>query len=496
MRNAERQYRNSQDPARLRALGQFFTDPAIAGFMTRFACPGARTLLDPALGSGRFPRLARSVAPACAVTAYEIDPEVLRAFPPEGLTLRQQDYLSDPRQEQYDAIVCNPPYLRFQQIPGREALRRTVAQQTGLSLPAYANLFALFLAKSLHQLGPRGRLAYVIPTEFLSADYCRPLRQAIGRERLLRAVIRVEEDRDLFPGAVTTCCILLLDRQHREPAVFLSLPQAEALERLDPEALEGRRVPREDLGGDGWTLYLEEVPASAPGNLVPTETFFRAGRGIATGANDYFCLRRSQLAEFHIPHSCVTPCLCRSRDAAGPLFTAGDLEALAAEDKPLYLLDPPDPEAAAVYLARGQALGIPRKFLPAHREPWYRPEPQNPAPIWIAGACRDRIKVVRNLAGIRTLTTFHVVRPREGVDPDLLFAYLRCAQAQALLLRESRTMGQGLLKLQPGDLNRGHMLDLRCLSPRDRAAARALGREPGEGALRALDGLFRPWFQF
>lgn len=495
MTEAERQYLLSQDPDRLRALGQYFTHPVIGEFMVRFACPGAGTLLDPALGSGLFPRLAREIAPGCVVTAYEVDPEVLQAFPPRGLTLRQQDYLTGPWEERYDAIVCNPPYRRFQGIPDREALRREVETRSGVPCPKYMNLCTLFLTKSICQLAPGGRLAYVLPTEFLHAAYARELRARILREGLLRAVIRIRQDRDLFPGAVTTCCILLLDRRPKDGALFVSLERPEELAGRGLEDLPGRVLSPEEPAPDrSWMPYFAVSEKTAYENLVSTARFFRASRGIATGANDYFCLTASQLAAFRIPRSCVVPCLCRSRDVKRPQFTAGDLADLISRDKPVFLLAPEGSDAPADYLARGLALRINQKYLPAHRDPWYAPEPQIPAPIWIAGACRGGMKIVRNLAGIRTLTTFHLVRPREGVDPDLLFAYLRSPIAQELLLRQSRTMGQGLTKLQPGDLNRGQMLDLDRLSLEDRRQAIALGREPGSE--KALDRLFRAYGQF
>lgn len=494
MTEAERQYLLSQDPARLRSLGQYFTDPRIGAFLTQFACAGAKTLLDPALGSGCFPRLARSIAPDCAVTAYEIDPEVLRAFPPEGLTLRQGDYLSGPWEERFDAIVCNPPYLRFQHIQNREALRREVSARSGIPCSGFMNLYALFLMKSLCQLTPRGRLAYVLPAEFLTTGYAQGLRDRILRDGLLRAVIWLRADQGLFPGAVTTCCLLLLDHEPKEAAAFVSLASPQDLAGRTLSELPRREVP---LGAllprESWTPFFEETPAPIYGNLVPTARFFRASRGIATGANDYFCLTASQLAAYGIPPACVTPCLCRSRDAAGPLFTDRDLAARIAQDRPLFLLAPPDPAAVRGYLSRGEALGIPRKYLPAHRDPWYAPGLQEPAPIWVAGACREGMKVVRNLAGIQTLTTFHRILPQGGLDPDLLFAYLRAPAAQALLLRQGRTMAHGLTKLQPGDLNRGQMLDLTLVTEGDRRRAAALGREKGSEA--ALDQLFLPYLQ-
>jgi adenine-specific DNA-methyltransferase len=67
---------------------------------------------------------------------------------------------------------------------------------------------------------------------------------------------------------------------------------------------------------------------------------------------------------------------------------------------------------------------------------------------------------VRNEANIYNLTTFHGVYPKDGVDTDVLFAYLITDVAKKIFLDNSRQYGNGLIKFEPNDLNKGKVVDL------------------------------------
>ena len=56
-------------------------------------------------------------------TAYEIDDNMIDVFMKNNLynvELCKHDYLTDIKQKKYDAIICNPPYNKFQEIINRK----------------------------------------------------------------------------------------------------------------------------------------------------------------------------------------------------------------------------------------------------------------------------------------------------------------------------------------------------------------------------------------
>lgn len=165
--------------------GQVFTPPAVADFMVGWVLgSGTREVFDPCFGMGAFFDAARRCGRP-RFEGMEIDPGLLsswrrgrRGAGPARLV--EGDYLRswEPRRGN---IVCNPPYLRFQQFPDREAVRDDFARRLEHRLSGYTNAAAAFLLKSLWELGEGRRLAYLMPLEFLNTGY------GVGvKRRLLR----------------------------------------------------------------------------------------------------------------------------------------------------------------------------------------------------------------------------------------------------------------------------------------------------------------------
>ena len=230
-------------------------------------------------------------------------------------------------------------------------------------------------------------------------------------------------------------------------------------------------------------------------NLRPVSDFCRVSRGIATGANGFFCFRRSEIERLGLPLRCFTPCVCRAPDVRRPVFTAEDWRELASADRTAYLLDitEADTPALAAYVRRGEADGVHRRYLPSKRTPWYSVEQKPAAPIWVCSVGRDGLKFVRNRADVKALTTFHGVYVKEEYadDTDLLFGYFRTPTAQALLRENRKILGNGLEKFQPNDLNAASMLDITLLTTAERAAMRQLSADPSPDDIEAMDAIVR-----
>lgn len=489
----ENRYNEITPPEHRRALGQYFTPPVLARFMTAWACAGAETMLDPAAGNSVFLRAARERYPGLVLTGYEIDPGILDFFGnPAGAELVNADYLKSGWEDTWDAVVCNPPYHRFQDVPGRDAVLADIRAHTGVRLSGYTNLYLLFLVKSIAQMSERGRLAYLVPSEFLNARYGTPVKRLLLERRLLRAVIDLPNDAGLFDNAVTTCCILLLDREEKVAVDFVSLASEEELDDPCPP----RTVAYSDLDPAAkWRGHLRAEETAARRNLRPVSDFCRVSRGIATGANAFFCLRRSELERLGLPERCLAPCVCRAPDVKRPVFTMEDWRALAAADRRAYLLDVGriDDPALEAYIRRGEADGVDRRYLPSKRTPWYAMEQKPPAPIWVCSVGRGGLKLVRNRAGVKALTTFHGIYVKDGFadDTDLIFAVLLTPAAQELLRENRKMLGNGLEKFQPNDLNAALMPDITIFSDADRAALRRLAADPTPERIAAADRIVR-----
>ena len=105
-------------------------------------------------------------------------------------------------------------------------------------------------------------------------------------------------------------------------------------------------------------------------------------------------------------------------------------------------------------------------FLTSHRTPWYALENKPPAPIWVSVFSRGHIKVVRNEAGVKNLTTFHGLYT-DGLSEkeiNILFCYLLTPTANKILMQNKREYGDGLDKFEPNDLNNSKIIDIKNLT--------------------------------
>ena len=183
-----------------REHGQFFTPFDVAVFMCRWAMShGAKEIYDPSFGLGAFFRAAQSVDPQVSFRASEIDQRILEFYSqtngnPKTLHVACEDYLSV-WDQRHAAIVCNPPYMRFQLFNNREAVFASFVQHLHCRLSGYTNIASAFLIKSLSELRPAGRLAYIMPLEFLNTGYGKAVKSRLLANGLLKALIRINPEK-------------------------------------------------------------------------------------------------------------------------------------------------------------------------------------------------------------------------------------------------------------------------------------------------------------
>ncbi len=113
--------------------------------------PNLRKVLDPAAGLGVFFRaLLEETQLLTTLTAFDIDSQVLdeaeKLFEnvSDALSFKSQDYLLSDWSEKYDAIICNPPYFRFQNFSRRNEILMDFQRHLQMKLTGLTNLHSLF----------------------------------------------------------------------------------------------------------------------------------------------------------------------------------------------------------------------------------------------------------------------------------------------------------------------------------------------------------------
>jgi adenine-specific DNA-methyltransferase len=478
----ENEYSKSISIEHRKKFAQFFTPFSIADLMAKWILgnENLQNLLEPAFGLGVFSRAILNHKENVEIKGFEVDETIFenakQHFEDTGnVNILLQDYMYNDWENKYDGIICNPPYFKFHDYDNKNILKE-IETNLKCKLNGFTNLYTLFLLKSIHQLNPNGRCAYIIPSEFLNSDYGRLVKTYLIKSKALRHIIVVDFEENVFDDALTTASIILCANDNLTDKVqFSNIQSLKDLSKIDdiianyPNFSETEQTYNiSELNPEiKWKAYYQKQNSIKFKNLVPFSTYAKVVRGIATGSNEYFTFNLSKAKRYSIQEENLLPCICSAKDAKTSFFTTQDFEELKKNDKPIFLFNAKNSNDENVnsYIQKGETEEINKRFLTASRTPWYSLENRQPAPIWVSVFNRTGLRFIRNEANISNLTSYHCIYPKQTnlfsqINTDLLFAYLLTDTAKQIFEDNSRQYGNGLQKFEPNDLNKGMMLDL------------------------------------
>lgn len=457
-------------PRETKQLGQVATPEPVAALMAGWVMSAKpRTVLDPAAGLGGLLAACRKLDRQAALVGVERDTETLqraKASAPRGTKLILADYLKSDT-GRFDGIIANPPYVKAHRLEYSEKDWRYFEERLGTSLDRLTNLYALFLLKIWEDLTPRGRGAVILPAEFLNANFGEEIKAQLVRAMRPAALVVFAPSVNLFADALTTSSIVFLEkgRPARASAWLRRVDSLECARAFVGKLGSGGAV----RAGDGclelasldprakWLNLLLNGNARHDAAALPKRAgdYFDCRRGIATGANDFFCLSRSALREHGLTEAHVEPCITKATDGEGLVFTGAKFDALVARDRRCFLLNPSrNGPRLARYLELGEQRGIPQRHLPSHRPVWYLPENRAVADIWVAVFSRESVKFILNTSGAKNLTCFHGLYAKSGCKTlaPLMTLFLNSSAGRKAFTQVNRFYGDGLNKLEPRDV--------------------------------------------
>ncbi len=155
-------------------LGAWYTPPALVDAVVREAVfDGARTVLDPACGDGRFLR----ATGLPQQTGVDIDPST--GFIHDGFIL-DDSLRRDWGDERFDVVIGNPPFLnQLSQLTSRGGSSK-------FGGGPYADAAAEFLALAIRLARPGGRVGLVLPQSLLATRDAAAIRTAVDGVAALR----------------------------------------------------------------------------------------------------------------------------------------------------------------------------------------------------------------------------------------------------------------------------------------------------------------------
>lgn len=371
-------------------------------------------------------------------------------------------------EEQFDIVIGNPPFVRFQFVSQEDLDSiEKLGQRIGIPFRGVSNLWIPILLSALDRLRPGGSMAVVIPAEVFTG-----VSAGVARKWLLANFESLRIDMFVagsFPNVLQEVVILSGKKEipsrhigfdHETPVTFVEHSGSGA---------EEQSVHYVPFSPQSWTRYLLppaciKVLTYAQG-LEPVQRFGDVAKlevSIVTGANNYFSVDAEQLERFELQQWAV-PLLPKIRHAKGLIYSDADHKIMIAEGAKAWLLNfsdkHPDPVSvykASEYIAVGETSGLHKRYKTSIRTPWYRVPSIRSGKLMLSKRSHwfPRL-VINDLAVVTTDTIYRgsMLPLYEGRDLDLVAGFHNSLTLLTAEL-EGRSFGGGVLELVPSEIAR------------------------------------------
>lgn len=462
--------------------GGYYTPADLAGFLVRWiAHINPRDVLEPSCGDGVFfPDLAATV-PEARVTGFEIDraeaKKALNAAAGAGLSgasITNTDFLGwaitalQSRAQRYDAILGNPPFIRYQYLPPLFQDRaEAIFSALGCKFTKHTNAWVPFILASFALLRPGGRLAMVVPAEIIHVTHAQSLRSYLGEQA--RRLVVVDPEELWFPGTLQGAVLLLAEKkahpkEHGEGLGIFSVRGRDFL-RADPEAVF--RAPRSINGKTVEGKWTRALLDPSTRSLLDSLVSSRAARrfedvadvdvGIVTGANKFF-LVEDETVERYALHQWAHPMFGRSEHCPGIVYDERQHQANARKGNPTNFIWFKDRSVeksrkGKIYIEQGIKENLHTRYKCRIRSPWYSVPSVYATEIGMLKRSHDTPRLILNHLRAYTTDTAYRISLKEGTAEQLVYGFVNALTALSAEL-EGRHYGGGVLELVPSEIER------------------------------------------
>jgi len=198
---------------------------------------------------------------------------------------------------EFDVVVGNPPYIRFDDVPSDI---RTVYQLKYHTFAERCDIYVPFIERSLQLLSERGAFSFICANRFAKNQYGRQLRRLITSLYHTHLYLNVEHADAFLQKVSAYPAIIVIDRKKGGETYAGELSDIERLDECKTTGRGGRlsRFERWYSGDEPWistnsrelcvwrdiAAKFPVIEESAPGTKI--------GIGVATGADGVFMLKK------------------------------------------------------------------------------------------------------------------------------------------------------------------------------------------------------------
>lgn len=464
-----------KDSTEQKLRGAYYTPLQLANAMVNLvARENIRSVLEPSCGDGVFlDSLAQlgMMEGIDSISAVEIEPDeaekVRKTYSCNNhVQVFNEDffkfYTRVLGKEQYDLILGNPPYIRYQYLTeSQRELQSDILTSHGMRANKLINAWVAFLVACVQLLSDNGKIVFVIPAEILQVAYAEDLRLFLSEQ--LTQITLITFEQLVFPDIEQEVVVLIGEKGAEEKGIrIIEMSNLNDFARLD---LEQNGFQKMQHVREKWTKYFVNAKEMELIQRIRSDSRFAKfsdfgliNIGITTGNNSYFSITEDVCRKYHL-ESVTLPLIGRSSHAHGITFTENDWNENKATGKRARLILFPEsirfddyPAEHKAYIAFGEAHGENEGYKCSIRDRWYI----IPS-VWIPDAFflrRNNIypKFVLNKCDAVSTDTMHRMKFYIGVEPENILLSYYNSISFAFTEICGRSYGGGVLEILPGEM--------------------------------------------
>lgn len=357
--------------------------------------------------------------------------------------------------ESYDAVVGNPPFVRYRHFfEDERELAWKFLRECGFKASKLTNAWVPFLVAGIHLLKTKGRLAMIMPAELFQVSYAAEIREYLLND--FGFVFVVAFNNLVFPDVEQEVVLLMGTKGEGKGLRLIEIKDESELITLPQSRIP--QIPVED-SKEKWTQYFltdaqRRVLRKALSNdsIKRLDEFCSVDVGIVTGGNDFFVLSKDVTLQLEAQEHFL-PLVTRTKYFKGLVFAKDDWEENMSNNYPSYLLAIEPAlglsDNLKQYIAHGEQEGWHKHFKCRNREPWY----VVPS-IWIPDAFLFRQigsfpRLILNSAKATCTDTLHRVKFKKKEFGKAIIGCFHNSLTFAFAEIFGRSYGGGVLELMP-----------------------------------------------
>lgn len=437
-----------------RENGIYYTPDELAEYL---ACPLIKgkeiSIFDPAYGNGSLLLASEAISKRDDVNrsleffGCDIHPVngLISHLPSANLV--EQDFFEYDRENKYDLILTNPPYIKHQNQE-KELIKNYREDNPEFSfLSNSSDLWAYFLIKSVVHLEENGSLGAILPWSFIQANYSKKLRSWLV-ERFAEIKI-LALNNPYFETAEERIILLWLKGYGKKNKIIHSAFANEFTDNFKFSKIS-RSEWEEDKIVSVSKVDLNYIFNSLKDKFgfVKFDTFANTRIGIVTGANKYFIRDKEYARRKKFTEKELQPVLTSATEISELLANGTSVL------RQLVTINESDADKFDWFIHEGIESEFHLRSHCKKRSPWYAIETGRTPDAFFPYRVSKIPYMILNDHQIQSVNSVHRIY-FDGLtilEKKWVFVSLISIYGQLSLSTNAKTYGRGMMKIEPGAL--------------------------------------------